>query len=394
MLSPFFYLEVFMKFLHLGDLHLGKIVNGFSMIDDQRYMLDQIVQLVSRRSVDAVLLAGDLYDKAVPSEEAVALLNDFLCRLADIDVQVFAVSGNHDSDVRLDFGSSLLTGRGVYIAGSYKGVIPHYDLTDEYGPVHFWLLPFVKASRIRHYHPDLDTDTYDAAVRSALSCISLNTEERNVLVAHQFVTAGGQDPVLSGSEMQSTVGTVEKTDASAFYDFDYTALGHIHRSQRVGRNTIRYSGSLLKYSLSEAGQQKAFPLVTLGEKGAVEVETVTLPPKHDMRCLKGPFDQLTDPANVVDPEDYIYITLTDEELILDAILKIRKVYPNVMKLDYDNRHTAEIENFDITQTAVCRSLHETADGFCRLVLGRKPTEEEWKLIREAAKEAGIEDETD
>ena len=385
-----------MKFLHLGDLHLGKSVNNVSMIEDQRYMLGEIIRLTRERQLDAVLLAGDLYDKNVPTEEAVALMNDFLCALAESGVCVFAISGNHDSDIRLDFASSLLTGRGVYIAGAYNGTIPHFDAEDEYGPVHFWLLPFVKASRVRYFHKDLDTSTYDAAVRSALSGAEVNTQERNVLIAHQFVTAGGQDPALSGSETRraESVGTVEKVDASAFAQFDYTALGHIHRSQRVGSDHIRYAGSLLKYSLSEAGQDKAFPIVTLGEKGDVRVEPVTIKPLHDMRHITGRFAQLTDPANVTEPEDYMYVTLTDEEMILDALLKIRRIYPNVLKLDYNNRHTADIENFDITQTASQKSFPEIIDGFCRYVLGRGPGEEEWKAINAAAKEAGILDETD
>ncbi len=383
-----------MRFLHLGDLHLGKIVNEISMIPDQAYMLDQILDLAKDRKADAVLIAGDIYDKSIPSEEAVKLLDGFLSRLANENIAVIAISGNHDSDERLHFGSSLFTYRNVFITGRYEGSIPCTDLQDEYGTVHFMSLPFVKASLVRHFYPDGDTDTYDAAVRTALAAADVNTAERNVLLAHQFVTSSGKDPETAGSEnvMSDNVGTIEKVDVSAFDAFDYLALGHIHRPQRVGRDTARYAGSILKYSLSEIGHNKSVPLVTMKEKGNIEVELIPLKPLRDMRRIKGKLEDLVRPENITDPNDYIYAVLTDEETIPDAIGRLRTYYPNTMKLSYDNSHTRALENYDPGKITEKATFRELMTDFYQTVKGGEPTEEEWKILIETAGKAGVTDE--
>ena len=385
-----------MKFIHLGDLHLGKTVNEFRMIDDQAFILEQILQCVKERDVDAVLVAGDVYDKSIPSEEAVRLLDSFLARLAEMGKAVIMISGNHDSDDRLQFGSRLFESRNVYITGRYEGFMPEVVLEDVYGKVHFWMLPFVKASVVAHYHPDEKVDSYDTAIRIALADIPLDRSERNVILSHQFVTGSGnkdaaQDPVMAGSELvrPEMVGTIEKVGSDVYDPFDYAALGHIHSPQSLGRKEVRYSGSPLSYSLSEIGHEKSFPLVTLGEKSQVEIELVPLVPRRRMRHLRGPLAQLLDPARITDDQDYIYITLTDEQPIPDAIGRVRTYYPNVMKLDYDNSHTRALQQVTFSGITAGRSYHELIRDFYSLMNGGEPTEEEMEILGEAARKAGV-----
>ena len=380
-----------MKFLHLADLHLGKTVNEINMYPDQVYILKEILNIVKEKQADAVVIAGDVYDRSIPSEQAVSLLSSFLTRLADAGVQVYMISGNHDSDERLGFASTLLDARGVHIAGVYAGEVYHDIFHDAYGDVHIWSLPFVKASRVAYFHPELPAETYDAAVRSALSLCPVDTAERNVLIAHQFVV-GDSEPEIAGSEIitSESVGTVEKVGADAFSAFDYTALGHIHRPQRVKEETIRYAGSPLKYSLSEIGHNKSVPLVTLHQKGDIEIELIPLHPLHEMRHLKGPIDVLLDPANITDKDDYLWVTLTDEQTVPDAISRVKGYYPNVMRLNYENSHTRAISNYDFTVLQEKKDLRELVTDFSRMVTGEELTEEEWQIIRDCAKEAGYE----
>lgn len=383
-----------MKFIHLSDLHLGKSVCGISMLSDQRHILDEILDICGERSVDAVLVAGDVYDVAQPSEGAVKLWDYFLTELAKRGITVLTISGNHDSDIRLGFGSSLFEHHNIYIAGEYKGVVPCVTLNDSYGLINFWLLPFVKSSRVRFYHEDLDTSSYDAAIKSALSVCDINSLERNVILSHQFVTSGAVAPDASGSESVAPeyVGTVERVDASAFDIFDYVALGHIHRPQRINRDTMRYCGSPLKYSLSEVGQNKGTTLVTMREKGDVDVEVIPLRPLHEMRHIKGNLRAVIAPENVTDPEDYVYVTLTDETVIPDAMSIIKNAYPNAIHMDYDNSHTKAIESFTFAEFTKKKSFEELMGDFYRQIMGSEPTDEEWKLLRKAAKEGGVIDE--
>lgn len=382
-----------MKFIHLGDLHLGKSVNEFSMIRDQEYILNEILAIILERHADAVLIAGDVYDRSVPSEEAVRVLDDFLAALSSHGVRVLIISGNHDSDERLNFGSRIFRDSGVYIAGKYEGTLPCVKLADAFGTVNFWLLPFVKASLVGHYHPDEDTSTYDAAVRTAIRCgAQVHPENRNVILAHQFVTGPSSGPSFAGSEMvrPETVGTVEQVRADAFDAFDYVALGHIHSPQPVGRATCRYSGSPLKYSLHEIDNDKSVPLVTMGEKGDVQVELIPLHPLHEMRHIKGRIEDLLSRENVVDPKDYMYVTLTDENTVWEAMRRIQQVYPNAMKLDYCNSHTDALENMDFSDVTAGRTFKQIILDFYAMQKGGEPTQEEWNILKDVAQEAGIE----
>ena len=385
-----------MKILHLSDLHIGKTVNDFNMIDDQAYMLDQILTLIQKETPDALLLAGDIYDKPIPSEEAVRLLDSFLCRLSELEIETFIISGNHDSDERLHFGSSLFEKNKIHIAAKYNGHIYKKTYQDEYGPINIFLLPFIKASQVKHFYPDEKIESYDDAIRVALSHADINTSERNILAAHQFVAGKSGDPEPGGSESAAVlhVGTVEKVGADCFDAFDYVALGHIHSPQQVGRETVRYAGSLLKYSLSEVNNQKSAPLVTFGQKGEVAVDLVKLPPLRDMRHLKGKLEQLLDKKNIKSPEDYIFATLTDEEPVNDAMAIFSQYYPNTMKIVYDNAHTREMEHVDITEITQEKTYPELIADFYRMMYGCDISDEEMQIMKEVAREAGVINETD
>lgn len=379
-----------MKFIHLGDLHLGKSVNDFSMIEDQKYILNEIKNLIRQEKVDGVLLAGDIYDRTVPSEEAVKVFDGFLTELSSMGKQVFAVSGNHDSDERLNFGSRLLQASGIYIAGRYDGEVQCIKVKDEYGDLNIWLMPYVKASRVAHYYPDEDTGTYDAAFRTAISHCGMNPEERNIIVMHQFVTGKTAEPELAGSEVvHLNVGNIDKISADCFDGFDYVAMGHIHSGQAVGRETCRYSGSLLKYSLNEReiNGKKTAPVITMGEKGDVKVELFPLVPRREVRHIRGNLQELL--KNAVDTQDYIYATLTDEETQFDAMARMQEVYPNTMKLDYDNTSTRAVRDFAGAVETEGKSFHELVTDFFRLYHGVEPCMAEWKVIEEIATEAGV-----
>lgn len=326
-----------MKLIHLSDLHLGKRVNEFSMLEDQQYILTEILQIIDREKPDGVMIAGDVYDKSVPSAEAVALLDDFLVRLAKRDLQVFLISGNHDSPERMAFGGRLMTQSGVHLAPVYDGKVSPITLTDNYGPVNLYLLPFLKPAHVRRCFPEREILTYTDALAAAIEAMGVDTAQRNVLVTHQFVTGAAR----CDSE-EISVGGTDNVDVSVFEPFDYVALGHIHGPQQVGRETVRYCGTPLKYSFSEAKHQKSVTVVELGEKGAVSVRTVPLTPMRDLAELRGTYEELTfrgfyDGTSY--PRDYVHITLTDEEDIPDAVSKLRIIYPNLMKLDYDNKRT-------------------------------------------------------
>lgn len=326
-----------MKLIHLSDLHLGKRVNEFSMLQDQQYILTEILQIIDREKPDGVMIAGDVYDKSVPSAEAVALLDDFLVRLAKRDLQVFLISGNHDSPERMAFGGRLMAQSGVHLAPVYDGKVSPITLTDNYGPVNLYLLPFLKPAHVRRCFPEREILTYTDALAAAIEAMGVDTAQRNVLVTHQFVTGAAR----CDSE-EISVGGTDNVDVSVFEPFDYVALGHIHGPQQVGRETVRYCGTPLKYSFSEAKHQKSVTVVELGEKGAVSVRTVPLTPMRDLAELRGTYEELTfrgfyDGTSY--PRDYVHITLTDEEDIPDAVSKLRIIYPNLMKLDYDNKRT-------------------------------------------------------
>ena len=327
-----------MKLIHLSDLHIGKRVHEVSMIDDQEYILTKILHIIDDEKPDAVLIAGDVYDKSVPSAEAVTLFDDFLCRLAKRSVPVMIISGNHDSPERLAFGGRLLESSGIHISPVYDGKLSPITLEDRQGKVDFWLLPFIKPIHAKHFFPEENIESYTDAVRAALTALPLDRERRNVLLTHQFVT--GADTCESE---ELSVGGSDNVDASVFDDFDYVALGHIHGPQNIGTNRIRYCGTPLKYSFSEADHYKSVTLAELGEKGDLTLRTLPLIPKRDLRQFRGTFAQLTDPEHYRCHEtgDYLHIVLTDEEDIPEAIGKLRLIYPNILKLSYDNTRTRE-----------------------------------------------------
>ena len=330
-----------MKLLHLSDLHLGKRVNEFSMREDQAYILQQILGIIDREQPDGVLIAGDVYDKSVPSADAVTMLDGFLVQLSARPMQTFVISGNHDSAERLAFGGRLMAQSGIHIAPVYGGTLTPLTLTDAYGPVDIYLLPFLKPAQVRNIFPEREIATYTDAVAAVLEQANVDAERRNVLVTHQFVTGTGIEVECSDSE-ELSVGGTDSVDVSLFRDFDYVALGHIHRPQQVGRETVRYCGTPLKYSFSEAKHRKSVTVVELAQKGSVTVRTVPLTPLHDMIELRGTYNELMLRdfyAGTTWQEDYVHITLTDEDDIPNAIANLRTVYHGLMKLDYDNRRT-------------------------------------------------------
>ena len=385
-----------MRLLHLGDLHLGKSLGEFDLIQDQRYILEQILDIIKEKKADAVIIAGDVYDKAIPSEAATGLLDWFLSSLSEAGTAVFIISGNHDSDGRLNFGSSLFRKNQIFISSVFNGTLYKKSMADEYGEVCIYLLPFVKASQVRHFYPDEKIETYDDAVRVILKNAGIDLSKRNVIAAHQFVAGRSADPFFAGSERGAgaSVGLVEKIGYDCFEDFDYTALGHIHSPQKVEKENIRYSGSLLKYSLSEASNDKSVPLITLKEKGNMQIELIPLHPLRDLRHIKGPMEKLLAKENIRDQDDLMYVTLTDEDIISDVMRIFQQTYPNTVRIDYDNSHTRQIEHVDISQIGKQRSFRELIEDFYRQMYGCDITSGEMDMMLQAAKEAGVSDETD
>lgn len=333
-----------MKLFHLSDLHLGKRVNEFSMLEDQKYILKQILQRIDEERPDGVILAGDIYDKPVPPAEAVELFDEFLVELSQRGLQTFIISGNHDSAERLAFGGRLMEGSGIHLSPVYDAKITPIRLSDEFGAVDVFLLPFVKPSHVRRFcEAEEDTaaheiKTYTDAIRAAIARMDIDPNHRNVLVTHQFVTGAVRS---DSEEISLSVGGTDNVDAAVFSDFDYVALGHIHRPQNMGGN-IRYCGTPLKYSFSEANHKKSITVAELGEKGSVEIRTILLKPLRDMVELRGTYDQLTAKSfyeHTSYPDDYVHITLIDEDDIPEAMGRLRVIYPYLMKLDYDNRRT-------------------------------------------------------
>ncbi len=326
----------FMKLMHLSDLHLGKRLHEYSLLEDQQYILDQILAMAKEEGVEAALLSGDIYDKAVPPTEAVTLFGGFLAALKELGIEVFVINGNHDSPERLAFAAALLAQSGVHIAPVYQGVVHQVSLHDRHGALTVHLLPFLKPAQVRRHFPQSQIQSYDEALRLAVGAIDLDTQGRNLILAHQFVTGATR---CESEEL--IVGGVEDVGLDIFDGFDYVALGHLHSPQQVGRETVRYCGSPLKYSFSEAKQEKSLTLVTLEEKGFVTVKTRPLRPLRDLRVLRGSYWELSLLANYegTPREDYLQILLTDEEEVPEALGRLRAIYPNLLHLTYDNTRT-------------------------------------------------------
>lgn len=333
-----------MRLMHLSDLHLGKRLENYSLLEDQRYILAQVLKIIDRECPDAILIAGDVYDRSVPSVEAVALFDRFLTDLAERKQKVFVISGNHDSPERLSFGGKLMEYSGIHISPVYQGNVVPYPISDRYGTVNVYLLPFVKPVHVRRFFPEQEIASYTDAIRVAVEQMGIDKTQRNVLVAHQFVTGA----VRSESE-EITVGGLDNVDASVFDGFDYVALGHIHGPQDIEPEWIRYCGTPLKYSFSESGQVKSVTMVDMGEKGDVKVRLVPLEPVKELTQIRGNFDEVASSkyyAGTTLQDDYLKVVLTDEDDIPDAMGKLRMIYHNIVKMEYDNtrtRHRAEIE---------------------------------------------------
>ena len=384
-----------MKIMHLGDLHIGKSLGDFDLYEDQKYILEQILNLIKEKSVDVLLIAGDVYDKAIPGEKSVQLLDYFLKRLVETGIKTYMISGNHDSDERLNFGSSLFESNNIYINSKFNGILKKYSLYDEFGELNIYLLPFVKASQVQHFFPEEKIDSYDMAVRTIIKHSDFDACKRNILVAHQFV-AGKDDPEIAGSEGLSVhnVGMVEKIGYGSLAEFDYVALGHIHSPQSVGLKHIRYCGSPLKYSLSEVNNNKSVPIITFKDKGELLVEFAPLLPMRDIRHLRGNIKNLLDKKNISMENDFIYATLTNEDIVNDAMGIFREYYPNTVKIDYDNSHTKEIENVDITRITQNKTFDELIKDFYMQMYSCDMGEEELEIMKWAAKEAGVGNEAD
>ena len=327
-----------MKYIHLSDLHLGKRVNEFSMLEEQTAILEQILDIIDQESPDGILIAGDIYDKAVPPAEAVMLFDDFLAKLSKRNLQVFIISGNHDSPERIAFGSRIMDASGIHLSPVYNGTVEPFVMNDAYGAVNVYMLPFIKPVHVRRYFEDEEILTYTQAIRTAVQAMNIDSSQRNILLTHQFVTGASQ----CDSEEKSVGGT-DNVDADVFQDFDYVALGHIHSRQKCSSEKIWYCGTPLKYSFSEMNDVKSVAIVELREPNTdPTIRTIPLTPLHDMAELRGTFAELTNPAYYEDhscKNHYLRIVLTDENDIPDAVFRLRLIYPNLMCLEYDNTRT-------------------------------------------------------
>ena len=367
-----------MRFLHLSDLHLGKRVNEFSMLEDQAYILKEILNIIDEQKVEAVLIAGDIYDKVIPSAEAVRLLDDFLTRIAARELPVFLISGNHDSAERIAFGSRLMSSRQIYLSPVFESDVEPVTISDRCGEINIYMLPFVKPSLVKRVYPEEEIITYQDAVNAAVQHMQIDTDKRNILLVHQFVTGAAR----CDSEEQS-VGGVDDVDASVFDGFDYVALGHLHGPQKIGKETVRYSGTPLKYSFSETNHKKVAVIVDVEEKGKINIQQIPFLPKHDMREVRGTYMEVTalDFYKDMKTDDYLHITLTDEEDVPDAIGKLRTIYPNIMKLSYDNLRTRAAGTVRGTAEVEEKSPMELLREFYELQNNQPMTDEQEEIAR-------------
>lgn len=371
-----------MRFAHISDLHIGKRLHEVSLLDDQAYILEEIRKILRDGKPDAALIAGDIYDKSAPSAEAVRLFDDFLSGLASDGQSVFVISGNHDSAARVAYGGRIMERSGVHLsAPAYEGGVRPVTLTDGHGPVDIYLLPFIKPVHVSLAFPAEKIESYTDALRVAVEKMPIDPKRRSVLVAHQFVTGA----VRSDSE-EVSVGGLDNVDAAVFAPFSYVALGHIHRPQNIGSPRVRYSGTPLKYSFSEAGDEKSVTMAELDGKGEVSLRTVSLTPKRDLREVKGTYEELMKKENYegTATEDYLHIVLTDEEDVPDAMRKLKTVYPNVLRLDYDNVRTRSGAVVEAVPETEEKSPLALAEEFYALQNGRPmsgaQTEYLWRMI--------------
>lgn len=367
-----------MKIMHLSDLHIGKKVNEYSMLQDQIYILKEILQIIDDEKVETVIIAGDVYDRSLPPNEALELFDEFLYQLSSRNVNVFVISGNHDSPERISYGGRMMTENKIFLSPVYDGNVKPITLNDDYGEVNFYLLPFVRPADIRRYFPDENIENYTDAVKVAIDNMNVDFSERNILVTHQFVTGAE----LSESE-DIIVGGTDNVSGEVFDGFDYVALGHIHREQTVGKDNIRYCGTPLKYSFSEAKNIKSVTILDFNDKGNIEYSKIPLTPLRDMREIRGTYYELTLKSNYesTNTEDYLHITLTDEEDIPDAIGKLRSIYPNIMKLDYDNLRTRGSGTVDAIENIESKSPFELFADLFKQQNNQDMSEEQEEIMR-------------
>ena len=373
-----------MKIIHLADLHIGKRVNEFSMIDDQKYILNQILEIIDKEKPDAVIIAGDVYDKQVPSIEAVELLDSFISDISKRKTTTFIISGNHDSAERLAFGSSLMAMGKIYISPVYNGKISKYTLKDDFGSANFYLLPFVKPNHVKRFFPDEKIESYTDAIKVVIDNLKLDTSEINILIAHQFVTGASR----TESE-EISVGGLDNVDASVFEDFDYVALGHIHRPQKIGTERIRYCGTPLKYSFSEVNDTKSVSIIEINSKEDFNLRMIPLIPKRDMRKIRGTYEELTTKNSYenTNTDDYIHVTLTDEFNVADAIQKLRVIYKNIMKLEYDNMRTRESRKINLDDMVIeNKNPLEIFSEFYKLQNNKEMNDEQKEIIKKIMEE--------
>lgn len=373
-----------MKIIHLADLHIGKRVNEFSMIDDQKYILNQILEIIDKEKPDAVIIAGDVYDKQVPSIEAVELLDSFISDISKRKTTTFIISGNHDSAERLAFGSSLMAMGKIYISPVYNGKISKYTLKNDFGSANFYLLPFVKPNHVKRFFPDEKIESYTDAIRVVINNLKLDTSEINILIAHQFVTGASR----TESE-EISVGGLDNVDASVFDDFDYVALGHIHRPQKIGTERIRYCGTPLKYSFSEVNDTKSVSIIEINSKDDFNLRTIPLVPKRDMRKIRGTYEELITKTSYenTNTDDYIHVTLTDEFNVADAIQKLRVIYKNIMKLEYDNIRTRESRKINLDNMVIeNKNPLEIFSEFYKLQNNQEMNDEQKEIIKKIMEE--------
>ena len=364
--------------MHLSDLHIGKKVNEYSMLQDQEYILKEILQIIDNKKVETVIIAGDVYDKSVPLTKAMGLFDEFLYQLSGRDINIFVISGNHDSPERISHYGRMMEINKIYLSPVYNGKVKPITLNDDYGEVNFYLLPFVRPADIRRYFPDEKIENYTDAVKVAIDNMNVDFNERNILVTHQFVTGAE----LSESE-DIIVGGTDNVSGEVFDGFDYVALGHIHREQTVGKDNIRYCGTPLKYSFSEAKHIKSVTILDFNDKGNIEYSKIPLKPLRDMREIRGTYDELTLKSNYenTNVDDYLHITLTDEEDIPDAIGKLRSIYPNIMKLDYDNLRTRGSGTVDAIEDIESKSPFELFADLFKQQNNQDMSEEQEEIMR-------------
>ncbi len=361
-----------MRFAHISDLHLGRRLGGFSLYEDQKHILSQIKDIAENNRCDGIIIAGDIYDKSSPSSEAVGLFDDFLTELSRTDMQVFIISGNHDSAERVAYGGRIMESANIYISSAFEGSLKKVTVNDDFGELDIYMLPFIKPSYIKHFFPDDEINDYTDMIKVILKNADIDYSRRNILMLHQFITGAK----TCDSEYIS-VGTLDNIEAAAIEAFDYAALGHIHGAQYI-RDNIRYCGTPLKYSVSEASHEKSVTIVELREKGSVSVDTVPFEPLRDLRELKGSYSYLMDSAfhSSDNNEDYLHVTLTDNEDIPNVLQKLRMVYPNIIQLDYDNKRTQKLSEVRAVRHTDSKTPMELFEGLYSEQNGEQLSEEQ------------------